>query len=136
MGILAQRTIEYLTKNQYIDKSIQKGFMEKISGCMENTEAMNCSKMLKKKWQPNLIIVTTWPDLQNAYNTVPHNLVHYVIFPEHIRKIVFNYYNQIFFYLRENKRMDCTLNTMLHFSRAVRYLAFCFLPSSTSAWTS
>jgi len=28
MGILAQRTIEYLTQNKYIDESIQKGFME------------------------------------------------------------------------------------------------------------
>ena len=28
MGILAQRTIEYLTENKYIDESIQKGFME------------------------------------------------------------------------------------------------------------
>ena len=37
MRILAQRTIAYLTKNNYIDQSIQKGLMEKVSGCVEHT---------------------------------------------------------------------------------------------------
>ena len=40
MGLLAERTMAYLTKNRYTDKSIQKGFMEKLSGCVEHTEVL------------------------------------------------------------------------------------------------
>ena len=98
MGILAQRTIEYLTENDYIDKSVQKGFMEKISGCVEHTEALTeILQDAKKNGKP---IVTTWLDLQNAYGTVSHNLIQFALewyhVPEHIRKIIFNYYDEIF----------------------------------------
>ena len=72
MGILAQRTIEYLTENQYIDKSIQKGFMEKISGCVEHTEAL--SEMLQDAKKNGNPIVTTWLDLQNAYGRFQANM--------------------------------------------------------------
>ena len=51
----------------------------------------------KKNGNPT---VTTWLDLQNACGTVPHNLIQFVLewyhITEHIRKIVFNYYNQLF----------------------------------------
>ena len=44
--------------------------------------------------------MTTWLDLQNAYGTEPHNLIQFALewyhIPEHIRNIVFNYYNQLF----------------------------------------
>ncbi|XP_072020586.1 uncharacterized protein [Amphiura filiformis] len=73
MGLLAQRTISYLTENEYIDKSIQKGFMEKISGRVEHTEAL--SEILQGAKKNGKPIVTTWLDLQNAYGTVPHNLI-------------------------------------------------------------
>ena len=38
--VLAQRTIMFLTENNHIDKAVQKGIMEKISGCVEHTEAV------------------------------------------------------------------------------------------------
>ena len=54
MGILAQRTIKFLTENNYIDKAIQKGFLEKISEMLQDA---------KGNGKP---IVTTWLDLQIA----------------------------------------------------------------------
>lgn len=41
--VLAQRTIMFLTENNHIDKAVQK---EKISGCVEHTEAVrnDCSE--------------------------------------------------------------------------------------------
>ncbi|XP_071845750.1 uncharacterized protein [Apostichopus japonicus] len=98
MGILAQRTINYLTNNNYIDQSIQKGFMEKISGCVEHTEAL--TEMLQDAKKNGKPIVTTWLDLQNAYGTVPHNLVQFALdwyhVPDHIRKIIFKYSDELF----------------------------------------
>ena len=51
----------------------------------------------KKNGNPT---VTTWLDLQNACGTVPHNLIQFALewyhITEHIRKIIFNYFNQLF----------------------------------------
>ena len=57
MGLLTQRTIAYLTENNYIDKFIQKGFMEKMSGCVKLTEAL--SEMLQDAKKNGKPIVTT-----------------------------------------------------------------------------
>lgn len=98
MGILAQRLIRFLCDNNYIDQSIQKGFMEKISGCVEHTEAL--SEILMDAKKNGKQIVTTWLDLQNAYGSVPHNLIQFALewyhVPENIRKLVFNYYDNQF----------------------------------------
>ena len=77
MGILAQRTIAYLTKNYYIDQSIQKGFMEKVSGCVEHTAAL--TEMLQDAKKNGNPTVTAWLDLQNSYGTVPHNLIQFAL---------------------------------------------------------
>ena len=96
MGILAQRSIAYLTKNNYIDQSIQKGFVEKVSGSVEHTEALTAMPEDAKKNGNH--IVTTWLDLQNAYGTVPHNLIQFALegynVPENIRRMIFKYYDE------------------------------------------
>ena len=72
--------------------------MEKISGCVEHTEAL--SEMLLDAKKNGKQIVTAWLDLQNAYGSVPHNLIQFALewyhVPEHIRKIVYNYYDNQF----------------------------------------
>ncbi|XP_072048311.1 uncharacterized protein [Amphiura filiformis] len=102
MGLLAQRTISYLTENEHIDKSIQKGFMEKISGRVEHTESL--SEVIQDAKNNGKPIVTTWLDLQNAYGTVPHNLIQFALdwyhVPDHIRKMIFNYYDESYIYVK------------------------------------
>ena len=49
MDIPAQRTIDFLTENNYVDQSIRNGFMEKVSGCVEHTEALTgCNRIPKR----------------------------------------------------------------------------------------
>ena len=43
----SQRIVNHFCDKQYIDKSVQKGFMEKISGCIEHTDS------LKETWNTN-----------------------------------------------------------------------------------
>ena len=49
----------------------------------------------KKNGNP---IVTTWLDLQNAYGTVPHNLIMFPLewyhVPENLRRMIFKYYDE------------------------------------------
>ena len=40
MGMLADRMMDYMVDNGYIDKSIQKGFLRKTPGCVEHTQAL------------------------------------------------------------------------------------------------
>ena len=57
-------------------------------------------EMLYKVPKNGKPIVTTRQDLQNAYGTVPHNLFQFALewfhVLEHIRKIIFNYYDELF----------------------------------------
>ncbi len=69
--------------------------MEKISGCVEHTEAL--TELLLDAKRHGKQILTTWLDLQNAYGSVRHNLIQFALewyhVPEHI---VFNYYDEQF----------------------------------------
>ena len=48
MGMLADKILDYTTANQYIDTSVQKGFLRKMPGCIEHTQALKKnSEMLK-----------------------------------------------------------------------------------------
>ena len=40
MGLLADRMLEYMVVNGYIDTSIQKGFLRKTPGCLKHTQAL------------------------------------------------------------------------------------------------
>ena len=104
MGILAQRCIRFLTDNKYIDTSLQKGFMEKMAGCIEHTEAL--TEILQNARKSGKPVTTSWLDLQNAYGSVPHNLIQYALewyyVPDPIRKIVFNYYDESYIRVKTN----------------------------------
>ena len=70
--------------------------MEKISRCVEHTEGL--TELVLDVNRHGKQIVTTWLDLQNR--SVPHNLIQFALewyhVPEHIRKLVFNYYDDQF----------------------------------------
>ena len=40
MGVLADKMLEYMVSNKYIDTSVQKGLMKKMPGCVEHTQAL------------------------------------------------------------------------------------------------
>ena len=40
MGVLADKMLEYMVSNKYIDTSVQKGFMKKMPGCVEHTHRL------------------------------------------------------------------------------------------------
>ena len=70
--------------------------MEKVSGCVKHTEALK--EMLQDAKKNGNPIMTTWLDLQNAYVTVPHNLIQFALelyhVPENIRRMNFKYYDE------------------------------------------
>ncbi|PIK41126.1 hypothetical protein BSL78_22020 [Apostichopus japonicus] len=139
MGILAQRTINYLTNNNYIDQSIQKGFMEKISGCVEHTEAL--TEMLQDAKKNGKPIVTTWLDLQNAirYCTTQSCTVRFrcgIMFQITSGR---SYLNTMMSYSYVSKQLTGQLtgySARLESSKAAHSPASCSWPFSTCASTS
>src|SRR6478609_1862841 len=64
-SILSSRLVSFMLENSYINRSIQKGFMSKVAGCVEHTALLHSA--LKNAKRHGRQIVVSWIDLQNAY---------------------------------------------------------------------
>ena len=97
MGILADKMLDYMVSNKYIDKSVQKGFLKKTPGCLEHTQVL--MEELKDAKSTRRQIFVVWVDLMNAYGRVPHNLLLYALrhykFPEWLIEYMFKYYDEL-----------------------------------------
>ncbi|KAL5264224.1 hypothetical protein ACHWQZ_G005344 [Mnemiopsis leidyi] len=97
LGLLADKMLEYMVDNGYIDKSIQKGFLKKTPGCVEHTQTL--MEELKDAKSARRQIYVVWVDLMNAYGRVPHNLILYALrhykFPEWLIEYMFKYYDEL-----------------------------------------
>ena len=83
-----------ISNNKLINSSIQKGCMEKISGCWEHMSMVWNELKSSKAEHGNLAAV--WLDIANAYGSVPHQLIFFALqrygVPEHWIKLIGNYY--------------------------------------------
>jgi len=97
MGLLADKMLEYMTDNKYIDKSVQKGFLRKTPGCLEHTQAL--MEELKDAKTKRRQIYVVFVDLMNAYGRVPHNLILFALkyykFPEWLIEYMMKYYDEL-----------------------------------------
>jgi hypothetical protein len=96
-AILARRLTSFLTDNEYINTSVQKGGVPGFSGCIEHTSALTQLIQEAKEGKKDLTLV--WLDLANAYGSIPHQLIytalrHYHV-DEHIQKIIISYLDGI-----------------------------------------
>ena len=96
-SVLADRLQFFMVKNNFISKSIQKGFLAGVSGCLEHSFAL--MEALKEARTVHRQIVVTWIDLANAYGSVRHNLIQFALnwyhVPLLIQKIIFDYYEKL-----------------------------------------
>ncbi|KAG1925127.1 hypothetical protein F2P79_025744 [Pimephales promelas] len=92
-SVLAKRLTSYMTQNQYINTSIQKGGVPGFSGCLEHTSMI--TQLIQEAKQKKSDLTVIWLDLANAYGSVPHDLIqegldHYHI-PMAIRDMISSY---------------------------------------------
>ena len=123
-----------MVKNQYIDRSVQKGFLQGMAGCVEHTFSLH--HLLKDAFQHHRQIIVSWIDLANAYGSIMHNLIQFALewyhVPVQIREIIFNYYAK----LSPKIGVLTSFLMMLAFSKAVCCLLSSLISSSTCCWTS
>ena len=96
-ALRADRLVKYTLANGYIDRSIQKGGVPEVSGCLEHTAIL--SQLIREAKEEKKELVVTWLDIANAYGSLPHNLIHLALkrahVPDEFRKLVESYYDNM-----------------------------------------
>ena len=76
-SLLSKRIENHIFKNNFINKSIQKGCMEKVPGCWEHMSVVWDELKSSKKEKIDLSAI--WLDIANAYGSVPHQLIFFAL---------------------------------------------------------
>lgn len=93
----ADRLLNFTLANKYIDTSVQKGGIPKVSGCLEHTAIL--SHLIKEAKEKKKNLVITWLDIANAYGSIPHSLIITALrrahVPEEVCELVKTYYADV-----------------------------------------
>ena len=76
-SLIRNRIYSFISKNNYIESHIQKGFWQGISGTVEHTELM--SYLIDQACNKQRGLVITLLDLRNAFGEVHHELIKSVL---------------------------------------------------------
>ena len=73
-SLVSRRLEKHLISNyMFINKSVQKGCMEKVPGCWEHISMVWAA--LKEAKSKNLSLAMIWLDIANAYGSIQHKLI-------------------------------------------------------------
>jgi len=93
--ILKYRIREYCEKNKIINKNIQQGAMPGLNGVFTLNKRIELIREHAIKHNKKLYII--FLDLKNAYGSINHNMIEFVLkyynFPSNVVKYLMNYYN-------------------------------------------
>ena len=88
------RLSAYMLENGYTDTKLQKGFIERPSGCVEHAESVHAALLDARSKTKNLCV--SWIDLANAYGNVRHLRILFTLewyyIPVGFSDIIFAYY--------------------------------------------
>ena len=87
-SILRNRMYRFLNKKNYIENSIQKGFVPGMTGTFEHTAHL--AQMIKQAKLKQRSIVVTLLDLKNAFGEVHHNIIPVVLEHHHVPEEIVN----------------------------------------------
>ncbi|KAL7849977.1 hypothetical protein SRHO_G00193260 [Serrasalmus rhombeus] len=93
---ISKRLCTYLTKNTYIDTSLQKGGISGMLDCVQHIVIVTQLIREARENKGNLSVL--WLDLTNAFVSIPHNLVQLTLLKHHVpsryRDLIADYYNK------------------------------------------
>lgn len=97
-GLIAKRLMQHMQKNGYFNGRVQKGFMPGVAGCVEHTAQLQAALTDAKRHHRS--ICCTWLDAENAFGSVPHNLIQYALehyhVPRWLRSLIYKHYQSLF----------------------------------------
>ena len=81
-SVIRNRLFDFASKNNYIETNLQKGFWEKVSGCIEHIECL--THIINNARLKQRGCVVTLLDLKNAFGEVNHNLLMQTLKMHHV----------------------------------------------------
>ena len=95
--ILAQRVEDFVIQNSYIDSSLQKGFLQGISGCTDHNTVIH--EIIKHAKSSHRTVHFTWFDMEDAFGSVPHSLIDFSMsrygIPKPVHSYIMNLYSSL-----------------------------------------
>ena len=91
---MKKRMYDFLVENNYIDRSIQKGFWPKTDGVTEHTELLTHIMKDAKRNGRSLTVVLL--DLRNAFGEIQHDLIRSALKYHHLPSIFTDLFNEIY----------------------------------------
>ena len=96
-SIVADRLQDFMINNDYIKRSIQKGFLSGVAGCIEHPFTLY--EALRDAFENTRSICSIWIDLANAFGSVRHNLIQFALewyhVPKPIQLLILKYYDKL-----------------------------------------
>ena len=93
----AERALHYMLENKYLDCTAQKAYVDGINGCVEHVTIVQ--EVIQHARLNSKTLHCTWFDLMDAFGSVPHALIPYVMkyynFPNHIIKYITSLYSKL-----------------------------------------
>ena len=97
-GVWGRRLCEFMTKNNYIDTTLQKGFIPRISGSIEHNQTL--VTQIKEQRDNKQPFQLAFLDLENAFGSVKHNLILAALkwynVPQHLIDMIRSLYDDCF----------------------------------------
>lgn len=94
-SVIRSRITQFLMENDFVNKSIQKGFWPRSNGVTEHTSVL--THMLEDAKRHQRSIVVTLLDLRNAFGEVSHSLIYKALtlhkIPPNVINLISNIYN-------------------------------------------
>jgi len=95
--VMAQRTTEFMLRNNYIDPEIQKAFISKINGTIEHNQVLQ--EIIRHSKHNKKTAHITFFDLEDAFGSVSHDLISYSLsryqFPPEIKNYISSLYTKL-----------------------------------------
>jgi len=87
--LLAHRITTFLTENSFIDKTIQKAFIQKVNGVIEHNQCLH--EIIDHARAKKRTAHMTFFDLEDAFGSVQHNLISHSLLRYRIPRPVHDY---------------------------------------------
>lgn len=96
-SIVAKGISAFVTSNNYVNTSAQKGGISSFSGCLEHTSVI--TQLIREARVNNSKLAVVWLDLTNAYGSIPHTVIEYAMdhyhIPDKVKALVKSYYSNL-----------------------------------------
>ena len=93
----AQRMIDFMVGNQYLEPLTQKAYIEGINGCVEHVTVVH--EIIQHAKLNHKTVHITWFDLEDAFGSVSHMLIpvvkKYYSIPTEITRYISNLYSKL-----------------------------------------